>query len=488
MATAVPSSGLRSRLIVPTLAFGGTLMALMQTVIVPLLPALPGDTGSSPGTVSWMLTATLLSGAVLNPVLGRAGDMYGKRRILVGALAVMTVGSALCAMTTDIGVLITARALQGTAAAVVPLATGILRDELPPHRVGSAVALMSSTVGIGAAAGLPLASIVVQHADWHMLFWVTTGLGVLGVALSWWVVPRSATRTPGRFDVVGALLLTAGLVGVLLAVSKGGDWGWTSPLVLGVGAAGVLVLPIWGWHQLRVREPLVDLRLAARRTVLLPHLAALVTGFAFYANWLATVQLVQAPEETGYGLGASALVASLCLLPGGLTMVAMSPVSARLSAARGARSTLVTGALVIAGAYVVRVFTSEQMWSIAAGATLCSVGTGLVYSALPTLVIQAVPSAQTAAATGLNVLMRTIGQALCSTVVAVVLTTVTSTLPAGAGGGTYASLDAYRIVFALAAAAALAAAVTAAAIPRTAIHPAGVEARGPLRRASRARS
>nr|WP_237535491.1 MFS transporter [Streptomyces sp. SID3343] len=456
-------------MIVPTLAFGGTLMALMQTVIVPLLPDLPADTGASPGTVSWMLTTTLLSGAVLNPILGRAGDMYGKRRILVGALVVMTIGSALCALTSDIGILITARALQGTAAAVVPLATSILRDELPPHRVGSAVALMSSTVGIGAAVGLPLASIVVQHADWHALFWVTTGLGAFGAAISWWVIPQSTRpRTPGRFDIVGALLLTTGLVGVLLALSKGTDWGWTSPVVPGIGAAGVLVLLVWGRHQMRVREPLVDLRLAARRTVLLPHVAALATGFAFYANWLATVQLIQAPEATGYGLGASALVASLCLLPGGLTMVAMSPVSARLSAARGARSTLTAGALVIAGAYAVRVFTSEQMWMIVAGATLCSVGTGLVYSALPTLVLQAVPQEQTAAATGLNVLMRTIGQALCSTVVAVVLTTVTGT----AGGAVHASLDAYRIVFGLAAAAALAAAITAAAIPRTAAHPA----------------
>lgn len=143
----------------------------------------------------------------------------------------------------------------------------------------------------------------------------------------------------------------------------------------------------------------------------------------------------------------------------------------------------------IAAAYVVRVFTSEQMWTITAGATMCSVGTGLVYSALPTLVIQAVPAAQTAAATGLNVLMRTIGQALCSTVVAVVLTTVTTTVPAGPGdaaGGTYASLDAYRIVFALAAAAALAAALTAAAIPHTATPPcAGPGTREVPRRASR---
>ncbi|MGW0663942.1 MFS transporter [Streptodolium elevatio] len=437
-------------------------MALMQTVVVPLLPDLPAQTGSSPATVSWMLTATLVTGAVLNPVLGRAGDMYGKRRVLLGSLATMTAGSALCAVTSDIRVLIAARALQGTAAVVVSLATSILRDELPPHRVGSAAALMSSTVGLGAAFGLPLASVVVEHADWHTMFWVTTGLGLAGFAAAWLVVPESPVRTPGRFDIVGTVLLGAGLVAILLAASKGGEWGWTSPVVPSLAGGGVLVLLVWGWHQLRTREPVVDLRLAARRTVLLPHIAALLTGIAFYANWLATAQLVQAPEITGYGLGESAVVASLCLLPGGVIMVLLSPLSARLSDARGARVTLALGTAVISAAYLFRVFTSEQLWTITLGASLCSLGTTLAYSALPTLIIQAVPQEQTAAATGLNVLMRTIGQAVSSTIVAVVLTQLTMT----AGGVRFADLDAYLLIFGIACAVAAGASLTALALPR----------------------
>lgn len=115
-----PGTRLRDRLTIPVLAFGGILMAVMQTVVVPLLPDLPRLTGSSPGAVSWTVTATLLSGAVLTPVLGRAGDMYGKRRVLTSALALMTVGSVMCALSSDIAVLITARALQGAAASVVP--------------------------------------------------------------------------------------------------------------------------------------------------------------------------------------------------------------------------------------------------------------------------------------------------------------------------------------------------------------------------------
>ncbi|MCF2532075.1 MFS transporter [Yinghuangia soli] len=458
-----PSGGrtVRERLIVPVLAYAGVLMALMQTVVVPLLPDLPGHTGASPATVSWMLTATLVTGAVLNPVLGRAGDMYGKRRVVLASLATMTAGSALCAVSSDIRVLIFARALQGTAAVVVSLATSILRDELPPHKVNSAAALMSSTVGLGAAFGLPLASVLVDHADWHTMFWVTTGLGLLGLAAAWLVVPESPVRTPGRFDLVGTVLLGIGLVAVLLAVSKGGEWGWTGAAVPALLGGGVAVLLLWGWHQLRTKEPVVDLRLAARRTVFLPHAAALLTGFAFYANWLSTAQLVQAPESTGYGLGASAVTASLCLLPGGVIMVLLSPMSARMSNAYGARVTLALGTAVIAAAYTFRVFTSESLWLITLGASLCSVGTTLAYSALPMLIIEAVPQQQTAAATGLNVLMRTIGQAVCSTVVALVLTQMTM----DAAGLEIASLDAYRLVFGLAAGIAAAAALTALALP-----------------------
>jgi MFS family permease len=249
---------------VPVLAMCGTLMAVMQTVVVPLLPDLPRLTHSSAGAVSWMVTATLLSGAVLTPVLGRAGDMYGTRKVLTASLGLMTAGSVMCALSSDITVLIAARALQGAAASVVPLSISILRDELPPERRGSAVAMMSSTVGIGAALGLPLAAMVVQYADWHTMFWMTSALGALGVAAVSWAVRESPVRQPGRFDVPGALGLAVGLVSLLLGVSQGGQWGWGSPRVLGLFLVSVAVLALWWWRQLRTEQPLVDLRLVTR--------------------------------------------------------------------------------------------------------------------------------------------------------------------------------------------------------------------------------
>ncbi|THA28295.1 MFS transporter [Streptomyces sp. A1277] len=441
------------RFAVGVLAFCGVVVAVMQTIVVPLLPHIPALTGATPAAASWLVTVTLLTGAVFTPVLGRVGDMYGKRRVLVASLAVLVVGSVLCGASSHIGVLITGRALQGAAIAVVPLGISILRDELPPERVLSAVALMSSTLGIGAAVGLPIAALVVENFDWHTMFWVSGGIGLIDIALVLVFVPESPLRTRGRFDALGALGLTGALVCLLLAVTQGGDWGWTSGRTLGLLVAAVVVALVWGAYELRVATPMVDLRISARPAVLLTNIAALLIGFAFYANSLVTAQMVQEPKATGYGLGASLVVSGLCLLPGGVAMVALSPVSARISAKHGPKVSLALAAGIIAAGYGVRYFTSHSLWLIIAGATVVAAGTAIAYSALPALVMRGVPVSETGAANGLNTLMRSIGQAFCSATVAAVLANITFR----AGGRTAPTLHAYQLVFVIAAGAALAA-------------------------------
>ncbi|MFJ4502227.1 MFS transporter [Streptomyces sp. NPDC088864] len=449
------------RFAVGVLAFCGVVVAVMQTIVVPLLPHIPALTGATPAAASWLVTVTLLTGAVFTPVLGRVGDMYGKRRVLVASLAVLVAGSVLCGASSHIGVLIAGRALQGAAIAVVPLGISILRDELPPERVLSAVALMSSTLGIGAAVGLPIAALVVENYDWHTMFWVSGAIGLLDIALVLACVPESPLRTRGRFDALGALGLSGALVCLLLAVTQGGAWGWTSGRTLGLLVAAVVVGLVWGAYELRVPTPMVDLRISARPAVLFTNVAALLIGFAFYANSLVTAQMVQEPKATGYGLGASIVVSGLCLLPGGLSMVALSPVSARISATHGPKVSLALAAGIIAAGYGVRYFTSHSLWLIIAGATVVSAGTAIAYSALPALVMRGVPVGETGAANGLNTLMRSIGQAFCSAAVAAVLANITFR----AGGRTAPTLHAYQLVFVIAGGAALAALAVTLLLP-----------------------
>ncbi|TDW87575.1 MFS transporter [Kribbella pratensis] len=461
----------RPRLVLAALAFCGVLVSISQTIVVPLLPELPAITHSPPSDVSWLITVTLLTGAVFTPLLGRAGDMYGKRRVLLIALASMVIGSLLCASSSNLSVLIVGRAFQGAAVAVVPLGISILRDELPPRRVIPSIAIMSSTLGIGAAFGIPAATLVVEYANWHTMFWINLGLGVLDIVLVLLIVPESAIRTRGRFDILGAFGLSAFLVCLLLAVSKSSAWSTTT--IVGLSAAAILMVPLWGWYELRTKSPLVDLRVFARPAVLFTNLGALLIGFAFYANSLSTAQLVQEPTWTGYGLGESIVVSGLCLLPGGVAMVLLSPVSARISSARGPRFTLAIASVLMAAGYVVRLFTSSNVAGIVIGATVVSAGTAVAYSALPALIMHAVPVTETAAANGLNTLMRTIGQAICSTIVASVLAGVTIS----SGGRVAPALSAYLIVFVIAGISALVAAGLVMFIPARRPEPVAVQVR-----------
>ncbi|MFJ1584518.1 MFS transporter [Streptomyces sp. NPDC088197] len=452
-----PASGA----VVAVLAFAGIVVALMQTLVVPLLPELPGLLHASASDTSWVITATLLAGAVATPVTGRLGDMYGKRRVLLLSLGLLVVGSLVCAFTSSLVPMVVGRALQGGATGVIPLGISIMRDELPAERLGSAMALMSSSLGIGGALGLPSAALIAQHADWHALFYTSAGLGVAAMALVLFLVPESPVRTPSRFDVPGAIGLSVGLVCLLLAISKGGDWGWASGTTLGLVAAAVVVLVGWGMFELRTTAPLVDLRTTARPQVLLTNIASVMAGFSLFAMSLVLPQLLQLPEETGYGLGRSMLVAGLCLAPSGLVMMAVSPLSARISAARGPRVSLMIGMAVVAVGYGLGLFLTHAVWQVVVVASVIGCGIALAYAAMPALIMGAVPLAETAAANGLNTLMRSIGTSSSSAVVGVILAHMTTSYH----GAPLPSLSGFRVAFAVACGAAVAALFIAAFIP-----------------------
>src|SRR5690606_16994784 len=243
---------------------------------------------ASPGTVAWLVTATLVAAAVCAPVLGRLGDMYGKRRMLLVGLGIVTFGSALGAVAPNVGVLIAARALQGVSMGVIALGISVMRDVLPPGRVGSGIALMSSSLGIGGAIGLPLTGVVAQQASWRWLFAGAAVLGAVQFLLVLRVVRESPLRSGGRFDLPGAVGLSAALVCLLLAISKGNEWGWGSAVVIGLLVAAGVLFALWATWELRTQKPLVDLRVTARPTVLWTNVASIMIGFGMFAGFLVT--------------------------------------------------------------------------------------------------------------------------------------------------------------------------------------------------------
>lgn len=447
--------------VVAVLAFGGIVVSLMQTLVIPLIPELPKLLHAKASGTAWVITATLLAAAVAVPVVGRLGDMYGKRRMLLVSLGLLITGSVIAALSDSLTPMLIGRILQGMASAVIPLGISIMRDELPAERLGSATAQMSASLGVGGALGLPAAAFLADRADWHVLFWTSAGLGVIVLALVLTFVPESAVRTGGRFDLVGAAGLSAGLICLLLAISKGADWGWGSASTLGLLAAAVVVFLVWGWFELRSSQPLVDLRTTARPQVLLTNIASAVFGFAMFAMSLVLPTLLQLPKATGYGLGQSMLTAGLVMGPSGLVMMATAPISASISKARGPKVTLMIGALIVSAGYALGIVAMGAVWHLIIVSAIIGAGIGFAYGAMPALIMGAVPVSETAAANSLNTLSRSIGTSISSAVAGVILAHLTISL----GPVSVPSKDGFRVILAIGSAAALVAFFIAAFIP-----------------------
>jgi MFS family permease len=447
--------------VISVLAFSGVVVAVMQTLLVPVISELPALLSTTSANSAWVITATLLTGAVSTPVMGRLGDMFGKRRMLLVALSLVVIGSLVCGLTSSLALMIVGRGLQGGAIGAIPLGISIMRDTIAPDRLGSAIGLMSSSLGIGGALALPVAAIVAEHADWHSLFFGAAGLGVVALVLVLLVVPESPVRTPGRFDFAGAAGLSAGLVCLLLAISKGSDWGWGDGRTLGLFGVAVLIFLGWAVFELRVREPLVDLRTTARRQVLLTNLASILVGFGFYASQLVPIQLLQLPTATGYGLGQTMVVAGLCVAPMGVLMMAVSPVGARLTAARGPKVSLMAGSAVLAAAYAGGLALMGAAWQLLVVSAVIGIGVGIAYAAMPSLIMAAVPPSETGSANALNTLMRSIGMSASSAVIGTVLAHLTVRL----GPAALPSLSGFRVSYLLACGACVGAVLIAACIP-----------------------
>ena len=411
------------RTIVGVLAATGLIAAFMQTLVTPIIADLPRLLDSVAADTSWVLTATLLAAAISTPISGRLGDMYGKRRIVIILLAIMTAGSVVAALSESVVPMIVGRSLQGVGLGVIALGISILRDVIHPKNLGAAVALVSATLGIGGAIGLPVAAVIAQNFSWHYLFWLATALSLVALALVARIVPVSTLRTAGRFDFVGAAGLGVGLIGILLGVSKGTDWGWSSPGILTLLIGGAVVLVAWGFFELRTPHALIDLRVAARRPVLLTNLASIAVGLAFFITSAALPILLQAPATTGVAFGLPLLLASLCLMPLGVVMFFTSSPAARLSNARGPRTSLILGTGVLAVTFAAAVFLTGEVWHVIVISTFVGLGVGFAYAAMPTLIMNAVPPSETAAANGLNSVMRTLGSTVAATIVGVILST-----------------------------------------------------------------
>jgi EmrB/QacA subfamily drug resistance transporter len=405
-----------------TLAVAAIVYALLQSLVAPALPAIQADLNASATGATWILTAYLLSACVATPIVGRLGDMFGKKKMLVITLWVLALGTLLAALSSTIALMTAARVIQGIGGAVFPLAFSIIRDEFPRPRIAHGIAMISALVGIGGGLGIVLSGPIVQHLNYHWLFWLPLAAIVPVAIITMVMIPESPIRTPGRVDWAGGVLLATWLVALLVAVSEGPSWGWTSALTLGLLAASVLAVVAWVVVESRMAEPLVDMTMLRDRPVWATNLSATLIGFGMFASFVLIPQFVEMPKSTGYGFGASVTEAGIFLLPATVGMLLVGPVAGRMSVTVGSRVPLALGGLLSAVAWMQLALLHSQSWQVYTATFVMGLGIGLAFASMVNVIVESVRPDQTGVATGMNVIFRNVGGALGGQISASILT------------------------------------------------------------------
>jgi EmrB/QacA subfamily drug resistance transporter len=444
-------SSYRLTFAVLTLSFAA--FSLLQATIIPVLGTIQHELHTSQDTVTWVLTAYLLSAAVTTPILGRVGDIYGKERVLVGTLAALAAGSVLAAVAPNIGMLIIARVIQGFGGGMVPVGFGIARDEFPANRVAGSVGILSSLIAVGAGTGIVLGGPIVNLLGWRWLFWlplIVTLAALLGAVL---FVPESPVRSPGKISWLPAVLLTGWLLALLLPLSEGPVWGWGSPKTIALFAVAVVLAAAWVWSELRAATPLIDMKMMRLPAVWTTNVVSLLMGVGMYAVYAFLPEFVQTPRSAGYGFGASITQSGLMIVPIAVAMFVAGMFAGRLTQHVGGNALTVAGCGAAAAAMAVLAFAHSQQWEIYLVTAIMGAGFGLAFAAMTALIVSAVPPGQTGVASGMNANIRNIGGSIGSAVMASIVTAQLepSGLPREAGYTTgFAALAVAVLVGALA--------------------------------------
>lgn len=434
--------------------------ALLQSLVTPVLPTIQADLHTDQNTVTWVLTAYLLSASIFTPIMGRVGDMIGKERVFVATLGALAAGSLLAALATNVQVMIIARVIQGIGGGVLPLAFGIIRDEFPREKLSGAVGAIASLSAVGGGLGIVLAGPIVNALDYHWLFWLPMILTIAAAVAAHFFIPNSPVRTPGRISWLPAVLLSAWLVALLVALSQAPVWGWGSGKVIGLIATAAVLAVGWVEVERRSATPLIDMTMMRRPAVWTNNLVALLFGVGMYAVFAFLPEFVQTPKSTGYGFGLSITGSGLVLLPMSVAMFAVGMGASRFAARVGGKTVVLLGALIGTASTALLAFAHTQTWELYLATAVMGVGFGLAFAAMSTLIVSAVPPEQTGVASGMNANIRTIGGSIGAALMASVVTASPAAdgLPRESG---------YTNGFAMLGGALLIAALAAALIPAT---------------------
>lgn len=431
-------------------------------MILAALKRLIQDFGN-PAMVGWLITGYLIVGAAIAAVVGRLGDLFGRRQTLIVVLAIGAVGSLISALSTNFPVLLAGRLMQGVTGAILPLCIGLVHENLGKDRAPMAIGLMISGASIGTAAGLVVGGLIVDSFSWHGIFFASAGLCVAAALATLAFVPLSKRQPPAApVDWFSGLAFAPGVALVLVYFSTGKDWGWANGWSLAALVLGLALIAWWMRQSLVSPNPLIAVRSFANRTI---AVGGAVTALVSMSTLQITVffsLLLQAPAWTVAGLGLSATVAGLAKLPSNLSSTFAGPLGGCLAGRGGGRIALVIGGLITTTGWILVLLDASSFTIVVAELIVISFGATMLFSVAPTIIAQASPPERISEISG----MLTVIRQLFLGIGAQMVTTLLAVDVVRRGPETYPSPFAYDLTVTVIIALCLAAILVAFALPR----------------------
>ncbi|GGL86359.1 MFS transporter [Glutamicibacter protophormiae] len=392
------------------------------------LPSLMAEFQTDAATAGWAATSFLLVAAASAAICGRLGDIYGRKKMLVIVLGISLVGSIISFTAGSIEGVIIGRAFQGAAGATLPLGLGIARAGIEKDKVPGAIALVAAVSFIAGAGGSLVAGVMLDLGNWQGLFMVSGILGLIAAVMAMTMLDRSTglSKDNRRIDYLGGLLFAPAVALVLYGVSNAAAWGITSARTLQFVLGGLALAAIWIWWELRVQNPMINLRLLKTNKMALTQLAtAILSVGPLVAAQIIGPMIMLSPAGFGVGLGLSPTMGGLVIFGAASVAFICSPISGKIAAKVGARRSLLIGVVICVIGYGALFWAQYSVLSYIIAINVVFVGTMFAYTAFPNLVAESVPVENTSEGMGINTVTRTIFMGVGTTVTTMALASST---------------------------------------------------------------
>ena len=443
----------------------------IEGMLTPSLPTIQSDFGVDAGQVTLIISAYAAAGVALSPVIGKLGDIYGKRKIMIAVMFTYAAAVSVTGFSPTFAFMVGARTIQGIGLTIMPLGMSLMREEFPKEMVPRAQGILSAMFGIGFAISLPLGSWVSQDYGWRTTYHTAVPFVVVMAILVFLLVKESPYRRPEtRVDYLGALFLGLGLAGIVAALSQGEAWGWASPLTLGFATLGaVMFIPfvlVERGLTVKKREPIVDVHLLAERNVTVTNVVLTVAGLGMYLALFSLIYQFEFPLASG-GYNASCttlqhcdfgiLTAGIDILPLALGMTAVALVTSVVVSRVGVKPLAFTGGLVTALGFTLEAFATTLTTALVIEVVI-GAGMGLLNASIINLLVLTVDPKDMGQATAMNNVFRNVGGSVGAPIAGSLLATYL--LTSGPLAGYFPAHMAFQYAFFIAAAITVAGTVT----------------------------